>query len=147
MLQTIQRRYYIIGVWVLGCITILLYCLERQDIFSIKVHLQHPTDIVRLWSSSFGECDDTSEKWRRYLANDVINVTSQVWLRTDAVTELFVYSAYYDVDNGPLIRVIGAGGRTDDHHVLCLVQWSAHSACLAERSATVKILPENNWKR
>ena len=93
--------------------------------------------------------DLTNLKWRGNTTCDMINVTSQVWVPTDAATEIFVYSAYYDIDdnNVPSIRVIGVGLTAAQHHVVCLVQWAANSTLLELRPATVEILPENQNKK
>ncbi|XP_041350564.1 beta-1,4-galactosyltransferase galt-1-like [Gigantopelta aegis] len=92
---------------------------------------------------------DECAKWRRNPTGANLSLTSQVWVRSDTAADIFVYSAYYDVDddNVPVIRVIGIGSRMGTYHVISLVQWSADSTCLEDRPATVEIMPDHHWKR
>ncbi|XP_041347889.1 uncharacterized protein LOC121367657 [Gigantopelta aegis] len=100
-------------------------------------------------SAVYSDRCDLSTDWGRNRTRDHLNLTSQVWVATHTTTDIFVYSAYYDVnaDKIAFIRVIGVGLTSAKHHVICLVQWSADSTCLEDRPATVEIMPENQNKK
>ena len=129
----------IIGLWVLVC-SFTTMCFLHSNHSTTRTISDADSEVAGPQGWCF---PNTETVWSR-------NVTSQVWMTTDVTTDMFVYSAYYDVDNSndePLVRVIGVGMTSVHHHVICVVQWTADSTCLEIIYATVENLPEHKHKR
>ncbi|XP_041350565.1 glycosyltransferase family 92 protein F13G3.3-like [Gigantopelta aegis] len=156
MVRIAPWRHSVKRICASGCIAVVIYFLYIYVYrgYSATTHTDFDYELesqrlgVHVSPVSSDGCDFSS-KWRRNPTVANLSLTSQVWVRSDTAADIFVYSAYYDVDddNVPVIRVIGIGPRTGTHHVICLVQWSADSTCLEDRPATVEIMPEHNSKR